>query len=111
MGLFLEGGSGRDQYVFNQGPNATAYNLNGGKDFCVLKDFQPVDGIIFYGSDELRIDSRNGKIKLAATGAYKAQSIGYTARLYADNDLIAYISGAEPSLSDISQIAFVSTDS
>ena len=69
------GGSGRDQYVFNQGQNATAYNLNGGKDFCVLKDFQSVDEIVFYGNDDLRIDSRNGKVKLAATGATKCNPL------------------------------------
>ena len=97
------GGAGRDQFIFSQGVDQSSYDLNRSKDFCVIKDFQSVDEIVFYGNDNLRIDGRNGKVKLAATGAYKAQSIGYTARLYADDDLIAYISGAEPSLSDILQ--------
>lgn len=105
------GGSGRDQFVFNQRPGVSAYALNGKDDFCVLKDFQSMDEIIFHGNEELRIDSKNGKIKLAATGAYKAQFVGFTARLYADNDLIAYISGSEPSLSDISQVALTAFDS
>ena len=68
-----------------------------------------MDEIVFHGNEELRIDPRNGK--LAATGAYKAQFVGFTARLYADNDLIAYISGSEPSLSDISQVALTAFDS
>ena len=99
----IVGGSGRDQFVFNKYLHGSMYNLNRNKDFCVLKDYQDIDQIIYCGNEGLRIDSKDGTIKLAATGAYKAQSVGYTARLYADNDLIAYISGEEPSLSDITQ--------
>ena len=50
------GGSGRDQFVFNQRPRVSAYALNGKDDFCVLKDFQSMDEIIFHGNEELRID-------------------------------------------------------
>ena len=99
----IVGGSGRDQFVFNKYLHGSMYNLNRDKDFCVLKDYQNIDQILYYGNEDLRIDSRDGTIKLAATGAYKAQSVGYTARLYADNDLIAYISGEELSISDILQ--------
>ena len=95
------GGSGRDQFIFNSWPNKFAYDLNGNNDFCVIKNYGIKDKIVVFDDADYRIDGRNGRVNLSKTGAYNAQSISYTARLYADDDLIAYISGFQPTLADL----------
>ena len=100
------GGKGKDRFIFNAGMSDSSYTLDGSNDFCVIKDFESKDQIIIGDSGELRIDTKNGKVKLSESGAYAAQSINYTSRLYSDGDLIAYISGSEPTIKDITQLPY-----
>lgn len=96
----ITGGSQSDRFIFN---DEFAYSLNGNKDFCVITDYQSNDRIILFENEDLRINGKDGTVNLAATGAYQAQSIDYTARLYAGGDLIAYIAGEQPTINDITQ--------
>lgn len=99
------GGSGVDRFIFNSGMWSSSYTLNGENDFCFIKDFEAKDKIILIeDSGELRIDKQDGKVKLAASGAYPAQLLSYTARVYSDGDLIAYISGSQPTIKDLTQL-------
>ncbi len=96
----ITGGSSSDRFIFN---DEFAYSANGNKDFCVITDYQSNDRIILFENADLQIKGKNGTVNLSATGAYQAQSIDYTARLYADGDLIAYIAGDQPTINDITQ--------
>ena len=97
------GGGGKDRFIFNTWNDDAefAYDLNGDDDFCVIKDYQAKDKLVVCDDADYRIGGTNGIVDLTATGAYKAQSVSYTARLYADDDLIAYICGFEPTLADL----------
>ena len=96
----ITGGSSSDRFIFN---DEFAYSANGNKDFCVITDYQSNDSIILFENADLQINGKDGTVNLSATGAYRAQSIDYTARLYAGGDLIAYIAGDQPTINDITQ--------